>query len=198
MTYRNDISDTTQLNNKHCRDIFLKRIWIYRLQSFLAGVVAFLSIVLGEFVVCELVEHSSDFQVVGVLLLSVPVYNTVTYLCSLCLANKYGINMFDDLDQEWLKENQGYTAETFGEIFSRLLQCRKIAGPYMFIVLIPLICINSHIAYVVEILYIIGYSTIYRETYLVDALSDRIPRAFGGGIVISRTLDNSSDNTVNK
>ena len=136
---------------------------------------------------CELVAHSSDFQVVGVLLLSVPVYNTVTYLCSLCLANKYGINMFDDLDQEWLKENQGYTAETFGEIFGRLLQCRKIAGPYMFIVLIPLICINSHIAYVVEILYIIGYA-IYRNTYLVDALSDRIPRAFGGGIVISRIL----------
>ena len=146
----------------------------------------------------ELIAHPDGLQVVGVLLLSVPVYNTVTYLCSLCLANKYGINMFDDLDQAWLKENQGYTAETFGEIFIRLLQCRKIAGPYMFIVLIPLICINSHIAYVVEILYIIGYSTIYRETYLVDSLSDRIPRAFGGGIVISRTLDNSSDHTVNK
>ena len=91
----------------------------------------------------------------------------------------------------------GLLADAFGVIFRQQIECRKVAGPYMFVILVSLAWVIAIVSTVVGVLYFIGYA-IYRNTYLVDALSDRIPRAFGGGIVISRTLDNSSDNTVNK
>ena len=110
---------------------FLRRLLIYRLQYIVA---VFITIIAS----CFYVELSSttlnDKNNSEILLLfwMPTVFNTVTYFYSLYMSKKYGINMFDDLDQEWLKEYQGFDAEAFGEIFGRLIQCRRIAGLYGF------------------------------------------------------------------
>lgn len=104
--------------------------------------------------------------------------------------------MFDDLDQEWLKDYQGYDSKVFGEIFSRLIQCRKIAGPYGLSIFILSSLVNVGIAFFIAIAYMVGY-LLYRNTYLGDALADRVPRAFGdGGNIVSKIIDNDFKKSV--
>ena len=57
-------------------------------------------------------------------------YNTFTYFWSSYLAKKYGVEIFGDLDQKWLKESREFDSKDFDEKFLKLIQCRKIAGLY--------------------------------------------------------------------
>ena len=100
----------------------------------------------------------------------------------------YGIELFADLDQEWLKEHQGFDSKAFGDIFARLIQCRKIAGPYMLAVIVPLAFIHMGLAAVVGVIYSIGYLGFYRPTYLDAAVSYKIPRVFGDSFIVSKVL----------
>jgi len=125
-------------------------------------------------------------------------YNTFTYFWSSYLAKKYGIEMFGDLDQSWLKEHQAFDSKAFGKIFEKLIQCRKIAGLYMLAVIVPLAALHMGVAAVVGILYIVGY-LFYRETYLDDSLSYKVPRAFGGGgVVVSKIIDEEFNEKLDK
>jgi hypothetical protein len=130
--------------------------------------------------------------------LIVSLFNTITYLYSKHLATRYGIEMFADLDQEWLREHQAFDSKAFGEIFARLIQGRKIAGPYMLAVIVPLAFINMYVATGGGVIYIIVYF-VYRMTYLDIAISYKIPRAFGGGgIVVSKIIDEEFNNKLDK
>jgi len=115
-------------------------------------------------------------------------FNTVTYLYSTHLSKKYGADLFGDLDQNWLREFQGFDSIAFGEIFSRLIQCRKVAGVYILgiISIIWLICIP--LAFFVGVFLLIAY-IFYRQTYLDIAVADKVPRSMGGGVVVSRIID---------
>lgn len=172
------------------KDKFLRRMFLYRLQYLLGACTAFL-IWCGE--LCYLGFYSTAEYGIPYLLLSpitiFALFNTITYFYSKYLANKYGMEMFADLDQEWLREHQAFDSKAFGEIFARLIQCRKIAGPYILAVIVPAAFINMYLAIGVGVIYIIAYF-FYRNTYFDTAISYKIPRAMGGGgIVVSKIID---------
>ena len=119
-------------------------------------------------------------------------YNLFTYIWSKKMAEKYGIELFGDLDQEWLRKEQGYDAKIFGEIYSKNLHFRKLGAKSLFIT-VPLSFLPwPAVPFIVGIIMIVVYM-VYRNVYFNDAMADRWPRVYGGGIVISRILDQDSD-----
>ncbi len=177
------------LQNKTNETIFINRLLLYRLQYVVAGIVAFiLSIFI--FFICE---DGAPVSVLTPMPWFFSFFNITTYFYSKFLAKKYGIEMVGDLDQKWLKEYQGFDSKAFGEIFSRLLQCRKIAGFYIIPFLVLSYIIEVRITFFIGLIYIIIYLMFYRPTYFDAAIADRIPRAFAEGMIVSRNLDNSSN-----
>ena len=119
-------------------------------------------------------------------------YNLFTYIWSKTMAEKYGIELFGDLDQEWLRKEQGYDAKIFGEIYSKNLHFRKLCAKSLFIT-VPLSFLPwPAVSFIVGIIMIVVYM-VYRKVYFNDAMADRWPRVYGSGIVISRILDQDSD-----
>jgi len=178
-------------------ELFLKRMFEYKSQYLITIV---MSVIMCGLRICglrflEIKNIFTEDQVSSIFLMTLffifAVFNTSTYLYSKYLVKKYGADLFGDLDQDWLREFQGFDSSAFGEIFTRLIQCRKIAGPYMlavvlFIDLLSLISIG--LAAFVGLVYIIAY-VFYRETYLDIAIADKVPRSMGGGVVVSRIID---------
>ena len=120
-------------------------------------------------------------------------YNLFTYIWSKKMAEKYGIELFGDLDQEWLRKEQGYDAKIFGEIYSKNLHFRKLGAKSLFIT-VPLSFLPWETLFpiIFSIIMIIVYM-LYRNVYFNDAMADRWPRVYGSGIVISRILDQDND-----
>ena len=170
---------------------FLDRLFVYRLQyafSFIVAVICWI-VVLNTIVrsFCSELEQVCYVYFGPCIVFSL--YNTFTYFWSSYLAKKYGIEMFGDLDQKWLKEHQAFDSKAFGKIFAKLIQCRKVGGLYMLVVIVPAAVIHMGLALAVGILYVICY-LFYRSTYLDDSLSYKVPRVFGGGgEVISKIID---------
>lgn len=177
------------------RDIFLKRMFEYKIQYLIATVISF-GLWYGLMFGVRFLEHQNiviDFSYSLKYLFLAPflifaLFNTVTYLYSKYLVKKYGADLFGDLDQDWLREFQGFDSSAFREIFTRLIQCRKIAGPYMLAVIIVSSLIHTSFAVFVGLVYIIAY-VFYRQTYLDIAIADKVPRSMGGGVVVSRIID---------
>ena len=170
------------------KDEFLKRMFAYKLQyavAFLiAAIVSYGQIFLAGYLKFSQFEWSLPFGIV----LFVCSFNTVTYLYSKHLAKKYGTDLFGDLDQNWLKEHQGFDSSAFGEIFTRLIQCRKIAGVYILGIIFPVWFIHISLAFFVGVFLLVVY-IFYRQTYLDIAIADKVPRSMGGGVVVSRIID---------
>ncbi|MDR0753558.1 MAG: hypothetical protein LBE95_02745 [Holosporaceae bacterium] len=188
-------------------DKFLKRMLLYRLQYLIAGIVS-ITVWYAIFVFFCFLDYKYRtavvFRMIGKnVLIAAPaivfsIFNTVTYFCRQYLANKYGVEMFADLDQDWLREHQAFDAKAFGEIFARLIQCRKVAWPYMLAVIIPVAFINMYLATAVGVVYFIAYFY-YRLTYFDTAISYKVPRAFGGGgTVISKIIDPEFNDKLDK
>lgn len=176
------------------KEEFLRRMFLYRLQYVIGGICAlFIWLMLLGVIFAIEVLH----EIGGIFLFSGPVlifslFNTFTYFWSKRMSEIYGIEMFADLDQEWLKEHQGFDSQAFGDIFARLIQCRKIAGPYMLAVIVPLAFIHMGLAVIVGYIYLIGYM-FYHETYFEDAISYKIPRVFGGHVIVSKVLGENEE-----
>ena len=66
---------------------------------------------------------------------------------------KYGADLFGDLDQNWLREFQGFDSSAFGEIFTRLIQCRKIAGPCFLATFFATTLIHQYLGIIIGIIY---------------------------------------------
>lgn len=180
------------LSKEKSKKEFLKRMFLYRLQKVLATLIAIIGAFVYGYLMLEMkVDPNSNSFLIIILLVTISSYNTTTYLCSKYLTTKYGINMFDDLDQKWLKEHQGYGAANFGEIFSRAIQCRKISGPFLLFIVTFLSCINMTLASATGVFYVIGYC-IYYNTYFIDAIGDKVPRVFGNSNIVSRVIDNKN------
>ena len=114
-------------------------------------------------------------------------YNLFTYIWSKKMADKYGIELFGDLDQEWLKKEQGYDAKIFGEIYSKNLHFRKLGAKSLYI-MFPLSFVPwPAVPFIIGVLMIVVYM-VYRNVYFNNAMADRWPRVYGSGIVISRIL----------
>lgn len=181
------------------KEIFLKRMFLYELQHWVAWILS-PSIWFGTFFLVVSEWHKTGnvwFQdtcfsiLLGGPFVGCAIYNTITYFYSKYLAQRYGIEMFSDLDQDWLIEHQAFDCKVFGEHFARLIQCRKIAGPYMLMVMIPAILINIYVALCTGISYL-GLYFLYCDVYLDMAVSYKVPRAFGGGgVVISKIIDSN-------
>ena len=177
------------------KDKFLQRKFLYDLQ----GSIGFFGSLLVWFIFGQILlvglNFSEDFG--GVFMLSSPflvfgLYNLFTYIWSKKMAEKYGIELFGDLDQEWLRKEQGYDAKIFGEIYSKNLHFRKLGAKSLFIT-VPLSFLPwPAIPFIVGIIMIVVYM-VYRNVYFNDAMADRWPRVYGSGIVISRILDQDSD-----
>lgn len=179
------------------KELFLKRMFLYRLQHWIAFLLSpsiwfgTLSWVASKWHKTGNVWFQDTFMTI---ILCAPfiiffIYNTITYFYSKYLVERYGIEMFSDLDQDWLIEHQAFDCKVFGECFARSIQCRKIAGPYMLMVMIPAILINIYVATGSGILYF-GLYFLYRDVYLDTAVSYKVPRAFGGGgVVVSKIID---------
>ena len=167
----------------------------YRVQYFVASVISFLVFCFWEcllFVLGDKKLITESFLFLGVigepLFLIFAVFNTCTYIYSKYLVKKYGADLFRDLDQNWLKEHQGFDSSAFGEIFTRLVQCRKIAGPYILAIISLATLVHTGLATIVGLMSIIAYG-LYRETYLDIAIADKVPRSMGGGVIVSRIID---------
>jgi len=180
---------------KRNKDIFLKRMFEYKSQYVIAAVISFIGICLWTCMLRFLeIKNIIDGEnaACGFFFLSpflaIALFNTSTYLYSQHLVKKYGADLFGDLDQDWLREFQGFDSSAFGEIFTRLIQCRKVAGPYMLAVIALTSLIHTGFAAFVGLIYVIAY-VFYRETYLDIAIADKVPRSMGGGVVVSRIID---------
>ena len=180
---------------KNDKDIFLKRMFEYKTQYVIASVISFVMIGLWACMLRFLEIKNimdGDNAACGFFyvspFLAFATFNTVTYFYSKYLVKKYGADLFGDLDQNWLKEHQGFDSSVFGEIFTRLIQCRKIAGPYMLAVIAVTSLIHTLFAAFVGLVYVIAY-VFYRQTYLDIAIADKVPRSMGGGVVVSRIID---------
>ena len=189
------------MNNK---DKFLQRKFLYDLQipiSFFCVLFSWFIIgKIGVFIGKNVFDISfkelldTFFVQYGVSSLSFVfgLYNLFTYIWSKKMAEKYGIELFGDLDQEWLRKEQGYDAKIFGEIYSKNLHFRKLGAKSLFIT-VPLSFLPwPAIPFIVGIIMIVVYM-VYRKVYFNDAMADRWPRVYGSGIVISRILDQDSD-----
>jgi len=183
------------------KEKFLRRMYIYRLQYVFGGIVTFFSWVLLNSLfycnywtdLCSILGIWEVKDYLGMLLLYTPivavsVFNTVTYFYSQYLVKKYGADLFGDLDQDWLREFQGFDSSAFGEIFTRLIQCRKIAGPYLLATFFATTLIHQYLGIIIGLIYVIAYS-FYRDTYFDTAIADKVPRSMGGGVVVSRIID---------
>ena len=179
---------------KNNKDIFLKRMFEYRAQYVVAAIIAF-----GAFITIIngfewLRTNIDEGRYINHLLSNICIFlifatfNTVTYFCSKYLAKKYGADLFGDLDQDWLKEYQGFDSSAFGEIFTRLIQCRKIAGPYFLGIIAISSLFGEVFAPIASVIYCAIY-ILYRVTYLENAIADRIPRALRESVVVSRIID---------
>jgi hypothetical protein len=115
-------------------------------------------------------------------------YNLFTYLWSKKMAERYGIDMFGDLDQKWLIEYQGYDSTIFGEIFEKKLNLKKLGAKSLFITIPLSLTPWPIIPFLAGIVMMIAY-VMYSNVYYYSAMGDRWPRVFGGGVVISRVLD---------
>ncbi len=176
------------------KEKFLKRMFEYRSQYVVAALFAFGSLIFimegsewlrnnidGGRYIDRLLSNIYIFLIFAV-------FNTVTYFYSQHLVKKYGADLFGDLDQNWLKEFQGFDSSAFGEIFTRLIQCRKIAGPYFLGVIVISSPFGKVFALIASIIYCAFY-ILYRMTYLENAVADRIPRALRDSVVVSRIID---------
>jgi len=179
---------------KNNKDIFLKRMFEYRAQYVIATIFAvgsFASIMEGsEWLRNNIGAGEYLYRLLSniYIFLIFAVFNTVTYFCSKYLVKKYGADLFGDLDQNWLKEFQGFDSSAFGEIFTRLIQCRKIAGPYFLGVITISSFLGKAFALIASIIYCAVY-ILYRVTYLENAVADRIPRALRDSVIVSRIID---------
>ncbi|MDR2781489.1 MAG: hypothetical protein LBB21_03495 [Holosporaceae bacterium] len=186
------------------KDKFLRRMFIYNLQYVLAAifaVVGFFGIGFVFFSLCGK-DLNKDLGVYVFFLgiqLSFSVFNTVTFFYSQYLAKRYGVEMFADLDQDWLREHQAFDAKAFGEIFARLIHCRKIAGPYTLALIFPVALINMLLADIVGCICLLVYNFYYCPIYMDIAISYKVPRAFGGGgTVISKIIDHEFNDKLDK
>lgn len=180
---------------KTSKDVFLKRMFEYKSQYVIATIfsLAILFLWIGLlFFLEDMKVIDGNNAACGFFFLSpflaIALFNTSTYLYSQYLVKKYGADLFGDLDQDWLREFQGFDSSAFGEIFMRLIQCRKVAGPYMLAVIAVTSLIHTGFAAFVGLVYVIAY-LFYRETYLDIAIADKVPRSMGGGVVVSRIID---------
>jgi len=179
---------------------FLNRLFIYRLQYFVSFIMAVICWFFILFAIIKPFYPEREQVCYGFLAPCIVFcfYNTFTYFWSSYLAKKYGIEMFGDLDQKWLKEHQAFDSKAFGKIFAKLIQCRKIGGLYMLVVIVPAAVIHMGLALAVGILYVICY-LFYRSTYLDDSLSYKVPRVFGGGgEVISKIIDDDFNEKIDE
>lgn len=177
------------------KEKFLKRMFEYRAQYFVASVISFLVFCFWEYLLFVLGDKkliTESFLFLGVigepLFLIFAVFNTCTYIYSKYLVKKYGADLFGDLDQNWMKEHQGFDSSAFEEIFTRLIQCRKIAGPYILVIISLATLAHTGLATIVGLMSLIAYG-LYRETYLDTAIADKVPRSMGVGVVVSRIID---------
>ncbi len=172
------------------KDKFLRRMFLYRVQYFIGFICAlFIWLMVSGLLLAIKVSD----EIGGIFFISGPVlifslFNTFTYFWSKRMSEIYGMELFADLDQEWLKEHQGFDSKAFGDIFARLIHCRKVAGPYMLAIIVPLAFIHMGLAAVVGVIYSIGYLGFYRPTYLDAAVSYKIPRVFGNSFIVSKVL----------
>ena len=181
------------------KDKFLQRKFLYDLQI---PLIFFLTVVIwflfgkSELLIARKIIHISYDNFVNHLgltfLASSPFfifgfYNLFTYIWSKKMADKYGIELFGDLDQEWLKKEQGYDSKIFGEIYSKKLHFRKLGAKSLYI-MFPLSFVPwPAVPFIIGVLMIVVY-LVYRNVYFNNAMADRWPRVYGSGIVISRIL----------
>ena len=182
------------------KDKFLKRKFLYDMQHLIAFfatiLIWFLIAKLGFFVGQDIFDISYEnmldifwVQYGGMSVsLIFGLYNLFTYFYSKKLAEKYGIEMFGDLDQDWLIEYQGYDAKVFGEIYSKLLYFRKLGAQSLFITIPLSFTPWPAVPLIVGIVMIVFY-ILYKQVYFYQALGDRWPRVFAGGTVISRIIN---------
>ena len=179
---------------KNNKDIFLKRMFEYRAQYVVAAIIAFgmfASIMEGsEWLRNNIGAGEYIYRLLSniYIFLIFATFNTVTYFYSKYLSQKYGTDLFGDLDQNWLREYQGFDSSAFGEIFTRLIQCRKIAGPYFLGVIAISSLFGKVFAPIASVIYCAVYM-LYRVTYLENAIADRIPRALRESVIVSRIID---------
>jgi hypothetical protein len=178
------------MNNK---DIFLRRLFLYDIQSLVSVVVGILVIGLCAvflILVLGVSEEKGLCFLASVPALIFGLYNLFTYLWSKKLAEKYGIDMFGDLDQRWLIEYQGYDSTVFGEIFEKRLNLKKLGTKSLYITIPLSLTPWPIIPFLAGIVMMIAYA-MYSNVYYYSAMGDKWPRVFGAGVVVSRILDNS-------
>ena len=178
------------------KDKFLKRKFLYDLQVplnfiFVVGIWLFLFFLFSRYLKLDSETFGIPF-IASSLFYIFGFYNLFTYIWSKKMAEKYGIELFGDLDQEWLKKEQGYDAKIFGEIYTKNLHFRKLGAKSLYIT-VPLSFLPwPAVPFIVGIIMIVVYM-VYRKVYFNDAMADRWPRVYGSGIVLSRILDQDSD-----
>ncbi len=181
------------------KDMFLKRKFLYDLQCPIAGfgsiAVWFLIALAGFSIEINFLKMSTEDSLNSFWMpylgtspfLIFGFYNLFTYIWSKKMADKYGIELFGDLDQEWLKKEQGYDSKIFGEIYSKNLHFRKLGAKSLYI-MFPLSFVPwPAVPFIIGVLMIVVY-LVYRNVYFNNAMADRWPRVYGSGIVISRIL----------
>jgi hypothetical protein len=179
---------------------FLKRKFLYNMQDLFSGSVCLLIWIIWVLFlirICKVSDErgiaflaSSPFLIFGF-------YNLFTYLWSKKLAEKYGIEMFGDLDQDWLVAYQGYDAKVFGEIFSRRLYLKKLGAKSLYITIPLSLTPWPLLPLIIGVIMIVAYF-IYRQVYYYDAMGDRWPRVFVDGIVVSRILNHRKEKNEQK
>lgn len=174
------------------KEKFLKRIFLQNLQMPMLIILTLLIwwLLLFFFAgVCrlEFENFGANFLAASPFLIF-GLHNLFTYFYSKKLAEKYGIDMFGDLDQDWLIEYQGYDAKIFGEIYSKLLYFRKLGAQSLFITIPLSFTPWPAVPLIVGIIMVVFY-ILYKQVYFYQAMGDRWPRVFAGGTVISRIIN---------
>ena len=184
---------------------FLRRKFWLDLQGIIAFAIVvaiWVSIIIIDTIICDKFHISSrdDYEKFGgPFLFTTPffafgLYKLVCYIWTKKLTDKYGMAIYGDLDQEWLKKEQGYDAKIFEEIYSKYLYFCKLGAKTLFITIplffLPWLWLSISIDVLVYFIY-----CLYRETFFHDAMADRWPRIYGRGIVISRILNQDTAST---
>lgn len=115
-------------------------------------------------------------------------YNLYRYIGLQKMFSEYGVSLYGDIDDKWLKEKQGYGIEVFEEIHQKELYFSKLGAKtlrttgstFVISLLLAIGGVGAFVIIVSIIIHAVKYET-YRnkkQVFFYDALADRCPRAY--------------------
>lgn len=190
----------TSLKNKSYKDEFLKRKFRHDQNIVYCRVLTLISLFVAFFVLGGIMVFAKSLMpkdeghllgwifLLFFLGLGFGLFNLYRYIGLQKMFSEYGVFLYGDIDNKWLKEEQGYGIEVFEEIHQKELDFSKLGANTLrttistFVIGLLSVIGGAEVFVIIVsiIIYAVKYET-YRnkkQVFFYEALADRCPRAY--------------------